>query len=101
MEAERINSESTQSQETNKLVDGILENMMDGTGQNYPTAQFVDNVSTNGDEEGLKKIEYYVQTANAKILLNTLAPEVSKNEEKKRVHKVFKSQIQNPKEQEN
>lgn len=33
------------------------------------------------------RINSYVHTANAKILLNTLAPEVSKNESKKREHK--------------
>lgn len=42
------------------------------------------NVSSN---ESWEEIDIYIKTANAKILLNTLAPEVSKNEETKRGHK--------------
>lgn len=35
----------------------------------------------------MDKTEYYIRTANAKILLDTLAPEVSKNEKRKRKYK--------------
>lgn len=47
----------------------------------------VQDVSTTSEVDSWEKIEAYIQTANAKILLNTLAPEVSANEQRKREHK--------------
>lgn len=78
------------SEETKEeQVERILENAV----ADIPTVnkESNSNRAINDEQEKEKEswedINYYVETANAKILLETLAPEVSKNEEKKREHK--------------
>lgn len=63
------------------VVDQLLEHAIDNTS--------TQNLNDNHDEEkkSWDNIDYYIQTANAKILLETLAPEISANEQKKRNHK--------------
>lgn len=70
-------------------VDEIFENAVDVV-MNGNLSDGI-NVEVNGDIDEKSNLEndinHYIETANAKVLLNTLAPQVSKNEEKKREHK--------------
>ena len=77
----QINDSEDNSNSKDDVVDQILERVMDNS---MPQI----SVETHGEEnKSWDNINYYIQTANAKILLETLAPEVSKNEKKKREHK--------------
>lgn len=61
-------------------VDEILSNMVTKSAHQ----QILEH---NEENKSWEDIDYYIQTANARILLEKLAPEVTKNEETKRVHK--------------
>ena len=61
-------------------VDEILSNMVTKSAHQ----QILEH---NEENKSWEDIDYYIQTTNARILLEKLAPEVTKNEETKRVHK--------------
>ena len=75
------NSESDCVKSGIDIVDQLLEHAVDNS-----STQCLDN-DHNEEKKSWDNINYYIQTANAKILLETLAPEVSQNEKKKREHK--------------
>ncbi len=77
------NKENVFSEEIDSRVDEILKNQA----EQAQSSQKSVNDSEFSEQESLDKTEYYIRTANAKILLDTLAPEVSKNEKRKRKHK--------------
>lgn len=81
---ENINKKPDDDSTDKQIDDILLEKIKLSINAQGGGATSEDNYS---EEESFNKINYYVQTANAKILLNTLAPEVSQNEEKKREHK--------------
>ncbi len=86
---ENNNSEKKENNEFEySQVDKIFENAVDDiTNSNILNSTNVEANEVDSEfvlEEG---INHYIETANAKVLLNTLAPQVSKNEEKKREHK--------------
>lgn len=76
-EVETTNYSSSETK--NNAVNNVLEELADSSINKIDVS-----ISSN---ESWDEVDIYVKTANAKILLNTLAPEVSKNEETKREHK--------------
>lgn len=73
------NKENDFSEEIDSKLDEILENQAERVQDSQESV----NDSKFSEKESLDKTEYYIRTANAKILLDTLAPEVSKNEKRK------------------
>lgn len=77
------NKENAFSEEIDSKLDEILENQA----EQAQSSRESENNSKTSEQESFDKTEYYIRTANAKILLDTLAPEVSENEKRKREHK--------------
>lgn len=84
MQSDNENIQNTDDEVTQLLEEGI---------ESFESIYFGDvNDSTKDDDSENdiileNRINSYVENINGKILLGTLAPEVSKNEEKKRDHK--------------
>lgn len=83
------NSDKCSSKENDfsEEIDNKLDEILENQAERVQDSQESVNDPKVSEKESLDKTEYYIRTANAKILLDTLAPEVSKNEKRKRKHK--------------
>lgn len=65
-------------------VDSILDDALDSSDRNL---NYINEISERQNDSYELETEQYIRKANADVLLKTLAPEVTANEQKKREHK--------------